>query len=180
MEFKKLSAVDSVVEPTQSAQVLIEEDGVIKKTPKNAIGAQADWAENDETSPAFIKNKPVEEPEVYDLDVTASLDYIDENNNWYWNYDVHHVNTYKQMLEKIEAGEALSTKVVFSTMDAEDYRTDDSHLYRMRGCGYRDIGAAHWGGYGEILFDNWSAGAFQLSVCVDSSDEVYFEAWQYT
>lgn len=38
MEFKKLSDVEVVAEPTESANVLIEENGVIKKTPKTAVG----------------------------------------------------------------------------------------------------------------------------------------------
>lgn len=38
MEFKKLSDVEIVTEPAESANVLIEEDGVIKKAPKTAVG----------------------------------------------------------------------------------------------------------------------------------------------
>lgn len=41
-EFKKLSDVEVVAEPTKSANVLIEEDGVIKKAPKTAVGGGAD------------------------------------------------------------------------------------------------------------------------------------------
>lgn len=37
-EFKRLSDVEVVAEPTDSANVLIEENGVIKKTPKDEIG----------------------------------------------------------------------------------------------------------------------------------------------
>lgn len=37
-EFKKLSDVDVVAEPAESANVLIEENGVIKKAPKTAVG----------------------------------------------------------------------------------------------------------------------------------------------
>lgn len=36
--FKSIADVEVVAEPTESANVLIEEDGVIKKTPKNAVG----------------------------------------------------------------------------------------------------------------------------------------------
>lgn len=38
MDFKKLSDVEVVAEPIESANVLIEEDGVIKKAPKTAVG----------------------------------------------------------------------------------------------------------------------------------------------
>ncbi len=37
-EFKRLSDVDVVAEPTETANVLIEENGVIKKAPKTAVG----------------------------------------------------------------------------------------------------------------------------------------------
>ena len=37
-EFKKLSDVEVVEAPTDTANVLIEEDGVIKKAPKTAVG----------------------------------------------------------------------------------------------------------------------------------------------
>lgn len=57
-EFKKLSAVEAVETVSETANVLIEENGVIKRAAKSEIGAQADWAETDENSPAFIKNKP--------------------------------------------------------------------------------------------------------------------------
>lgn len=56
--FTKLSDVNLTEKPTDEANVLIEENGDIKKTPKNAIGAQADWNETDESSSAFILNKP--------------------------------------------------------------------------------------------------------------------------
>lgn len=38
MEFKRLSDVEVVAEPTESANVLIEENGVIKKAPKTTVG----------------------------------------------------------------------------------------------------------------------------------------------
>lgn len=41
-EFKKLSDVEVVAEPMESANVLIEEDGVIKKAPKTAVGG-GEW-----------------------------------------------------------------------------------------------------------------------------------------
>lgn len=44
MEFKKLSDVEVVAEPTESANVLIEENGVIKKAPKTAVGGSStEW-----------------------------------------------------------------------------------------------------------------------------------------
>ena len=45
MEFKRLSDVEVVAEPTETANVLIEENGVIKKAPKTAVGGSgsSEW-----------------------------------------------------------------------------------------------------------------------------------------
>lgn len=67
-EFKKLSDVAAVETPADTANVLIEEDGVIKKAPKSAVGGagssgdvQSDWNQNDPTAPDYIKNRPFSE-----------------------------------------------------------------------------------------------------------------------
>lgn len=42
--FKSIADVEVVAEPTESANVLIEEDGVIKKAPKTAVGGgNTEW-----------------------------------------------------------------------------------------------------------------------------------------
>lgn len=46
-EFKKLSDVEVIAEPAESANVLIEENGVIKKAPKTAVGGGAGGNEYD-------------------------------------------------------------------------------------------------------------------------------------
>lgn len=81
-EFKKLSAVEAVTSVSDTASILIEEDGVIKRAPKDEIGAQADWTETNESSPAFIKNKPHKEL-VYEWNFTPdnTTDEIVENVN---------------------------------------------------------------------------------------------------
>ena len=40
--FKSIADVEVVAEPTESANVLIEENGIIKKAPKTAVGGGAD------------------------------------------------------------------------------------------------------------------------------------------
>lgn len=40
--FKSIADVEVVAEPAESANVLIEENGVIKKAPKTAVGGEAD------------------------------------------------------------------------------------------------------------------------------------------
>ena len=44
-EFKKLSDVEVVAEPTETANILIEENGVIKKAPKTAVGGAGSTAD---------------------------------------------------------------------------------------------------------------------------------------
>lgn len=60
-EFVKLSEVE-VVETSTTANLLIEEDGEIKRLPASNFNTtpnvQADWNETDDTSPAYIANKP--------------------------------------------------------------------------------------------------------------------------
>ena len=58
MEFTRLSDVALVNEVSEDVNVLIEDNGEIKKASKSEIGAQADWNEENEASPAFILNKP--------------------------------------------------------------------------------------------------------------------------
>jgi hypothetical protein len=57
-DFVKISDVDLVENPNESANVIVEDGGDIKRVPKSAIGAQADWNETDDKNPAYILNKP--------------------------------------------------------------------------------------------------------------------------
>lgn len=58
-EFKKLSDVEVVAEPTESANVLIEEDGVIKKVPKSTVGGSSSGGGNERTMFFSIENSGV-------------------------------------------------------------------------------------------------------------------------
>lgn len=58
-EMKRLSEVSKVENVNSDATVLIEQNGEVARAHKGKIGAQADWNETDETSPAFIMNKPI-------------------------------------------------------------------------------------------------------------------------
>ena len=41
--FKSIADVEVVAEPAESANVLIEENGIIKKAPKTAVGGNTEW-----------------------------------------------------------------------------------------------------------------------------------------
>lgn len=171
MEFKKLSAVESVVEPAQSANVLIEEDGVIKKAPKSVIGAQADWNEVDESSPAFIKNKPD-----YDLDITVTLTRIDASGNYEWDYDVHYIKTFEEVVEKLENGICPRIKAKFDTRSCVIDDPDNYYVYHTLSVGCSEYGADYIEEYGDLLFGTFTFNAFQLMVCYYSSG-IYFEVY---
>lgn len=47
-----------VAESAEGLNLIVNDNGAAKQIAASAVGAQADWAETDETSAAFIKNKP--------------------------------------------------------------------------------------------------------------------------
>ena len=99
MEFKKLSAVEMVEAVDQATTVLIEKDGVIKRAPKNEVNVQADWAEADSSSPAFIKNKPE-----CDLDIEIVASYYsneDDGDGFNIEYTVKSINTFNNIKNKV-------------------------------------------------------------------------------
>lgn len=88
-EFIKLSEVEKV-ETSHNANLLIEEDGEIKRLSTDNINfggsgnqVQADWNETDDTSPAYIMNKP----EISDGIIYISLDcggaFVKSDGNYY-------------------------------------------------------------------------------------------------
>lgn len=68
-----------VAESADGLNLIVNDNGSAKQIAASAVGAQADWAETDETSPAFVKNKPVEE---WDLDVTVNATPGDGETNY--------------------------------------------------------------------------------------------------
>lgn len=47
-----------VAESAADVNLIVNDGGTAKQIPAGQVGAQADWNETDETSPAFIMNKP--------------------------------------------------------------------------------------------------------------------------
>jgi hypothetical protein len=48
-----------LAESAEGLNLIVNDGGFAKQIAASAIGgAQADWAETDENSPAFVKNKP--------------------------------------------------------------------------------------------------------------------------
>lgn len=47
-----------IVESAEGLNLIVNDNGHAKQIPASEVGVQADFAETDENSPAFIKNKP--------------------------------------------------------------------------------------------------------------------------
>lgn len=86
IEFKKLSAVDAVETVSETAHVLIEEDGVIKRAPKEEVGGKK---------------------EEYDIDIVAFYD----NGNNTWDYQVNKMCTYDELVAKLSNGVYPNMKI---------------------------------------------------------------------
>ena len=92
MEFKKLSDVEIVETPAETANVLIEEDGVIKKAPKTAVGGSGEW----------------------DLDWELVGTYIEDdegNSDMNFDYTINTINTFENIKNKILSGIQPKCKV---------------------------------------------------------------------
>ena len=85
--FKSIADVEVVAEPSESANVLIEEDGVIKKAPKTAVGGAGNNAE-------------------YDLDIEVQQD---EDGDLTWSVNV--ISSYSALRDKILSGNKPTSRV---------------------------------------------------------------------
>jgi hypothetical protein len=47
-----------IAESAEGLNLIVNDGGAAKQIAASEVGAQADWAETNENSPAFIKNKP--------------------------------------------------------------------------------------------------------------------------
>jgi hypothetical protein len=96
-----------LAESAEGVNLIVNDNGAAKQIAASAVGAQADWTETDETSPAFVKNKPVEE---LDLDIDIISTYDVDNDEMVVNYTVNSINTYANIKDKIFNGEMPKCK----------------------------------------------------------------------
>lgn len=99
-----------VAESAEGLNLIVNDNGSAKQIAASAVGAQADWAETDENSPAYVKNKPAEE---LDLDVEVIINAPDGEGNRTHSYSINHVNTFENIKNKMVNGETLRHKVKF-------------------------------------------------------------------
>lgn len=72
--FRPITEVEVVESVNAEDTVLIEQDGVAKRAPKGSIGAQSDWNVNDETNPAYVKNRTHWTEKVVDIRWDGNLE----------------------------------------------------------------------------------------------------------
>ena len=101
-----------VAESAEGLNLIVNDNGRAKQIAASAVGAQADWAETDENSPAFIKNKPVEE---WDLDWELVGTYDEGNEDMEYIYTINSINTFENIKNKILSGIQPKCKVKEST-----------------------------------------------------------------
>lgn len=90
-----------ITESAEGLNLIVNDNGSAKQIAASAVGAQADWAETDENSPAYVKNKPVEE---WDLDIIITQVTDAEDNNADPTYVVNSINTFANIKNKILNG----------------------------------------------------------------------------
>lgn len=116
-----------VAESAEGLNLIVNDNGSAKQIAASAVGAQADWAEMDETSPAFIKNKPVEE---WDLDFTCNITFNTEIGDFDEPVFTINTGTFKGVKNKI-LNEVPKIKVVMSGQIPVGTFTQSSECYAM-------------------------------------------------
>ena len=110
-EFKKLSAVEAVETPADTANVLIEEDGVIKRTPKSEIGATLPdniLTYDKNNPPAGVNENGVFTGSGNGDSAIVNVELTLSDNTEYWTSSL----TYDEMCAALEAGKFLNVMLV--------------------------------------------------------------------
>lgn len=121
-EFKKLSDVDIVETPSETANVLIEEDGVIKKAPKTAVGGAS--------SAGGGSNE-------YDMIIHAFYD------TYHWINEIQPedceivVGSYEDLVEKLMSDNDYAPKVLFK------FKTDYTYITIQFNSFYYSMGSSN-------------------------------------
>jgi hypothetical protein len=103
-----------VVESAEGLNLIVNDNGSAKQIAASAVGAQADWNVTDESSPAFIKNKPVEELDL-DIEIVGTYTGDDGNGDMSFTYTVNTINTFENIKSKILSGVQPKCKAKIST-----------------------------------------------------------------
>lgn len=114
--FKNITELP-VAESADGLKLIVNDDGAAKQIAASAVGAQADWAETDETSVAFIKNKPVEE---YDIDAAFKWNFDKESGERTLEKNIKHIADFQVLKDKIISGVELKHKIAYAVQYDDD------------------------------------------------------------
>ena len=117
-----------VAESADGLNLIVNDNGSAKQIAASAVGAQADWTETDETSPAFIKNKPVEE---LDLDITVNVS-VDSDDNLVFG-PVINSGTFDVIKNKILNNESakIKSQIIFTMPGTSIIGHENSVIYTV-------------------------------------------------
>jgi hypothetical protein len=139
MEFKKLSAVESVGAVSDTANVLIEENGVIKRTLKDNISGGIKLTSTAEVGQTIVvkaiddNGKPIEwecdQPDILITEVGHHMPGSEDNN-----VTVTYKNSYADVVDKIHRG--LRVKAVYELHNGAD---GNMYAYSQANCNIYDL-----------------------------------------
>lgn len=112
-----------VAESAEGLNLIVNDNGAAKQIAASAVGAQADWTETDENSPAFVKNKPIEE---WDIDIDIESIYDETEDDMRTTYTVNYMNTFENIKNKILHGIQPKCKLKVTTTNRGN--TDTSYM----------------------------------------------------
>ena len=106
-----------VAESAEGLNLIVNDNGAAKQIAASAVGAQADWTETDETSPAFIKNKPVEEWDLdLKIDITWNTETSEPNDPVFTANDGY---SFEAFVAKFDTGEIPKVKIAVNAAVSE-------------------------------------------------------------
>lgn len=106
-----------VAESAEGLNLIVNDNGAAKQIAASAVGAQADWTETDETSPAFIKNKPVEELDLdLKIDITWNTETSEPNDPVFTANDGY---SFEAFVAKFDTGEIPKVKIAVNAAVGE-------------------------------------------------------------
>lgn len=152
MEFKRLSDVEVVAEPTEAANVLIEENGVIKKAPKTAVGG----AGGSEPDMVIALNAPFNYDTATSNNTTVAIE----------------SGSLEAVAEALRAGRAPVVKC------KRYYLTNPFNTsFPVAEGGVYDCNVFYYGGY--IHFSFAVSFEYTVRIVMNIDDSEYLELWLY-
>ena len=151
-ELIKLSEVQKV-ESSYNANLLIEEDGQIKRLSAKHLTntntqpqVQADWNETDDTLPSYIANKPTKLG-------AETITYTIDSGNVYLNGVAQ---TYRNVADAWEQGVQIRIRL------QNEGNGDDTLFYDD--CSVVNFMFAGWSGYGVLMYVNFNGETQYITV----------------